>query len=186
MTKLNLGCGQNKKPGYVNVDKYESFSPEIVWDLETVPWPFEDSSAEEIVMHHSLEHMGATTEGFLAIMKELYRVCAPGAKVFIAVPHPRSDSYAGDPTHVRPITTSVMSLFSKRVNRECAEKGWPNTPLATYLDIDFEMSDVIYAFRPMWDKQVREGKMSREELEMAVDSYYNVVDGMELTLTAIK
>ena len=43
MIRLNLGCGQFKKDGYVNLDKYDSFAPDIVWDLECVPWPFEAS-----------------------------------------------------------------------------------------------------------------------------------------------
>ena len=68
MIRLNLGCGQNKKAGYVNLDKYDSFAPEIVWDLERFPWPIETSSAAEVMMHHCLEHMGASTDSFLGIM----------------------------------------------------------------------------------------------------------------------
>ena len=41
MIRLNLGCGQNKLDGYVNVDKYPTFSPDVLWDLETFPWPFD-------------------------------------------------------------------------------------------------------------------------------------------------
>jgi len=186
MTKLNLGCGQNKLDGYVNVDKYDSFKPDVVWDLETFPWPFESSSADEIVMRHSLEHMGAATETFLSIMKELYRVGAPGAKILIAVPHPRSDGFAGDPTHVRPINPAILSLFSKKKNREWKELGWPNTPLATYLDIDFDMSDVNFALTPHWAAQMQAGKITRDALDFAINSYFNVVDEIKITLTVCK
>jgi hypothetical protein len=186
MTKLNLGCGQNKIAGHVNVDKYDSFQPDVVWDLEVFPWPFDDNSVEEIVMHHSLEHMGASTECFLSIMKELYRICAPGAQIRIDVPHPRSDGFAGDPTHVRPINPAILSLFSKKKNAEWKALGWPNTPLGVYLDVDFDMGDVKYNLTPHWAQSVQNGRLSREELDFAIDSYFNVVDGITVTLTAVK
>lgn len=94
-----------------------------MWDLESFPWPFDDNSADEIVMRHSLEHMGASADVFFSIMKELYRISAPGAKILIAVPHPRSDGFAGDPTHVRPINPAILSLFSKKNNREWKDLG---------------------------------------------------------------
>ncbi len=184
--KLNLGCGQNKKDGYVNVDKYDSFAPDVVWDLEIFPWPFESNSVDEIVLHHVLEHLGATVDTFLGIMKELYRICRPDARIIIAVPHPRSDGYMGDPTHVRPINQNVMSLFSKKNTREWQDRGWPNTPLATYIDVDFEMTDVKLAFLSPWAEEVQAGTRSREEIQFAMDSYFNVVGEINITLTARK
>jgi hypothetical protein len=186
MVKLNLGSGQNPEPGYINVDKYEAFSPDIIWDLEEFPWPFETSSAQEIILRHVLEHLGATTACFLGIMKELYRISAPGARTMIYVPHPRSDGYWGDPTHVRPITPQVLALFSKKNNREWKALGWPNTPLATYIDVDFEMSGVSLNLSPRWSRQLNGGKITQDEINFAIESHFNVVDEISLTLTAVK
>lgn len=186
MAKLNLGCGQNLKEGYVNVDKFDSFSPDVVWDLEVTPWPFETGSVEEIHMHHVLEHLGAQTEVFLGIMKELYRICAPNAIVHIAVPHPRSDGFVSDPTHVRPINEHILSLFSKEKNREWKELGWPNTPLATYLDIDFEMASLQFDLMPHWWQKFNAGELSDDEFEFAKQSYFNVINEIRVELRAIK
>jgi len=186
MKKLNLGSGQNRLDGYVNVDKYDYFSPDLTWDLEVFPWPFENDSADEIVLRHVLEHLGGTLDGFLGIMKELYRVAAPGAVIKIFVPHPRSDGFAGDPTHVRPITPAIMSLFSMKNNREWREKGWPNTPLATYIGVDFDITDVGFELTPHWAGKMRSGEISREELNFAIDSYFNVVDEIRIGLVVCK
>jgi hypothetical protein len=186
MKKLNLGCGQNKIPGYINVDKYDSFQPDIVWDLEIFPWPFEDNSVSEIVMHHSLEHMGASTDCFLSIIKELYRISAPGAQIHIDVPHPRSDSFTGDPTHVRAINSNVLALFSKKENARSKALGWANTPLGVYLDVDFDVAPAKYNLSPHWAKAVQSGQLSNEELDFAISTYFNVVDGIALTMTAVK
>jgi len=70
--KLNLGCGKRMIPGFVNVDKYGS--PELKFDLETFPWPWDDNSVEQIMMIHVMEHLGRDPEIFLSIMKELYPV----------------------------------------------------------------------------------------------------------------
>jgi hypothetical protein len=186
MIKLNLGCGQNKIDGYINVDKYDSFSPEVVWDLEVIPWPFETSSADEVILHHSLEHMGATVDVFLLVMKELYRVSAPDATVIISVPHPRSEGFAGDPTHVRPVTPTILSLFSKKKNLEWKQLGWPNTPLATYIDVDFDITAINLSLMPHWAGQLNSGKIDRKALDFAMDSYFNVVDEIKVTLKVCK
>jgi len=72
--KLNLGCGEVKHDGYINVDKYDIFEPDVVQDLEKFPWAFEDNSVDEIIMHHVLEHLGQTTEEYMNILAELHRI----------------------------------------------------------------------------------------------------------------
>ena len=56
--KLNLGCGHRRRDDYVNVDMFEACRPDVLWDLEQLPWPWESSSADEVLFHHSMEHLG--------------------------------------------------------------------------------------------------------------------------------
>ena len=91
--KLNMGCGHNKREGYVNVDMSPVCNPDVVWDLETLPWPWQDNSVDGVLFNHSLEHLGQIARVFLGMMKELYRVCRDGAEIEINVPHPRHDNF---------------------------------------------------------------------------------------------
>lgn len=181
--KLNLGCGQNRLKGYVNVDKHAGLRPDVVHDLESFPWPFEDGAADEIVMFHVLEHMGADAATFLAIIKELYRVLAPGGRLVIVVPHPRSDDFINDPTHVRAVTPQVLSLFSKENCRKWARDGASNSPLALAVDVDFEIESAAYRLTPRW--QARARGMTKDQLDEAIATHNNVVREIEVVLRAV-
>ncbi|MBK3736296.1 hypothetical protein GAY29_24985 [Azospirillum brasilense] len=184
--KLNLGCGDTRLPGYVNVDKYGTFGPDIQADLEAVPWPFETNSVADIQLIHALEHMGQTTGQFLNIMTEMHRVCRHGARITIKVPHPRSDGFLGDPTHVRPITPNVLSLFSMEENRKFIERGWPNTRLAMHLNVDFRILSVGYKLMPRWQQRLKAGQVTNQDIAEAIESQNNVVDEITIVLEAVK
>ena len=185
--RLNLGCGQNRLEGYVNVDREAACGPDRVVDLERFPWPFPDDSAEEIVLNHVLEHLGAQTSVFFGIVKELYRVSRAGAVVRINVPHPRHDSFIADPTHVRIVTPGTLTLFSKRLNREWAAIGAANTPLGLYLDVDFELeSATVVVAQPWLDRFTTDGVLDDARLQEAIASYNNVVSEYKMTMRVVK
>ncbi|MBV8072885.1 MAG: methyltransferase domain-containing protein, partial [Acidobacteriaceae bacterium] len=95
--KLNLGCGPDLRPGYLNVDfnAPKGMPPGVGFqetDLSVLPWPWEDESAEEILMLDFLEHFPyAMTQ---RILQEVWRVLVPGGKVVIQVPDFQHCAYA--------------------------------------------------------------------------------------------
>ncbi len=184
--RLNLGCGSRKLEGFVNVDKYPGCAPDLVHDLEQLPWPFPDDSAEEVVLRHVLEHLGRETSVYLGLMGELWRVCAPGATLRITVPHPRHDDYLGDPTHVRPITVQGLELFSQAKNREWAAAGRPNTPLGIQLGIDFAIASATMVPDEPWRGRLERKEITPRDLAAAVRQLNNVVKETEIVLRAVK
>lgn len=184
--KFNMGCGVNRLDGYINVDKYAEGQPDRQIDLEVLPWPIGSDEAQEVLFNHSLEHMGRDPDIFLGIMRELYRICAPGAVVQINVPHPRHDNYLADPTHVRPITPMTLALFSRRNNLAWQESGGANSPLALYLGVDFEIVRIEHILEKKYLDQLRAGEISQEQLVDIVNERNNVVAEYRFTLKTVK
>jgi len=81
--KLNLGCGEFGKEGYVNVDQYSVSEPDVRHDLNTFPYPFEDNRFRLIEADHLLEHMDEPFQ----VMRELHRVACDGCVIRLRVPH---------------------------------------------------------------------------------------------------
>lgn len=184
--KLNLGCGMRKLDGFVNADRSPHCNPDILVDLESLPWPFDTSSAREILLSHVLEHIGQSPQLYLAIIQELYRVCADGALVRIIVPHPRHDDFITDPTHVRPITAQGLEMFSKRKNREWQARGYASTPLALMIDVDFELVSADAQPAEPWRTRLQKREITPQELSFAARTYWNVISATDIVLRAVK
>lgn len=182
--RLNLGCGAQPMAGYINVDRFGT--PDLSFDLETFPYPWEDNSVAEIELHHVLEHLGQQTDVYLKIIQELYRICQPKATVHITVPHHRSDRFFHDPTHVRPITPVGLSMFSKRLNREWQTSGKAFTLLALYLDVDFELTHCSYTPSKVWVERYPNDVSNEKLLLKESEVYSNLIRDVDMVLTAIK
>jgi predicted SAM-dependent methyltransferase len=184
--KLNMGCGHNKKEGWVNVDLSAECQPDIVCDLESLPWPWESDSVDEVLFNHSLEHIGQSSRTFLGMMKELYRVCRNGARININVPHPRHDNFINDPTHVRIITPEMLSLFDRKANDEIKRLGAANTPLAHYLDVDFFVESKVVVLDEPYASQHAKKLLSDADVDVMCREWNNVASEYRIVLVARK
>ena len=119
--KLDLGCGNNKKEGFIGVDTIKFDKVDIVADLRQ-KWQWEDNSVEEVHASHFVEHLDQMERCHFA--NELYRVLIPGGKATIIVPHWASCRAYGDPTHRwTPISEFWFFYLSKEWRMGNTEKG---------------------------------------------------------------
>ena len=146
--KLNLGCGFDKKQGYINLDSFEKCNPDILHNIESRPFPFKDNTFDEILIKHVLEHVGQTFDMFKNIMQEIYRISIPGARIEIQVPNYKHSSFWSDPTHVRTFDELTFKMMSKKKNDEWILKKENITMLAYLMDVDFELVNTIYVPDP--------------------------------------
>lgn len=83
--KINLGCGNNYKEGYINVDNFEDgrFKVDTSHDLNIFPYPFRTSSAQEIYINHVLEHLEEPRK----VIREVHRILKKDSLFVLNVPH---------------------------------------------------------------------------------------------------
>lgn len=174
--RINIGCGADKREGWINVDAEARCEPDMVVDAER-PWPFPDGCAMEVLARHVLEHI----QDIRNFLTEAYRVLRPDGMLDIHVPHHCSEFYWSDPTHVRPITRHMMDLFSRKECLEFQRKGVANTPLALYWDIDFEVTACEVAISDGWKDRVSSGK----EAMKAAETFNNVVSECRFLLRRV-
>ncbi|MCK9272046.1 class I SAM-dependent methyltransferase [Candidatus Gracilibacteria bacterium] len=106
--KLNMGCGMDIKDGYLNVDSINLPGVEKVYDFEIFPYPFEDSTFDEIYCSHILEHMSDLGK----VMEEFTRIGKNGCQIKIKVPFFASPNAYGDYTHKRSFNTNTFKYFT--------------------------------------------------------------------------
>jgi predicted SAM-dependent methyltransferase len=122
-TKLNLGCSDDHKQGYLNVDIAPP-ADEIV-DL-ALAWPWEKSSIDEIYAHDVFEHIWT---GKIWVMNEAHRVLKPGGILDLTVPcvylsdgGVNPGAFA-DPTHRTYWTLDDRYYYGEKWNTPADERG---------------------------------------------------------------
>ncbi len=68
--RLNLGCGNDIKPNYINVDIIKSEGVDLIQNLEKYPYSFKDNSFDLIEAHQVIEHLTDLAN----TIKELHRI----------------------------------------------------------------------------------------------------------------
>jgi SAM-dependent methyltransferase len=81
--KLDIGCGNAKRPGFIGVDKLDLPGVDVTLDLLTETLPFDDDSVAAIYSAHFMEHVPQPDH----VLSEMGRVCADGALIEIWTPY---------------------------------------------------------------------------------------------------
>jgi SAM-dependent methyltransferase len=106
--KLNIGCGTDTRPCYINLDIAQLPGVDIVHDIN-MPLPFAAGVFTEILALDVLEHV----TDLPAVMKELHRVLAPDGRLILKVPHFTSRNNYIDPTHKRMFSVFTFDFFAQ-------------------------------------------------------------------------
>ena len=85
--QIELGCGQNKRAGFIGIDNQEFPGVDIALDLNRDKLPFEDGSVSYVYTSHAFEHI----QNYHLVLQEIFRVCQDQATVEIWTPYGKSN-----------------------------------------------------------------------------------------------
>jgi len=114
--ELLLGCGRNLSKrlaieteewsNLTTLDINPGHSPDVVWNLENIPLPFEENTFDEIHAYEVLEHTGKQGDWrfFLDQWSDFWRILKPGGYFAGTSPSLKSSWLWGDPGHSRAVT----------------------------------------------------------------------------------
>ncbi|MFN3551239.1 MAG: glycosyltransferase [Endomicrobiia bacterium] len=94
---------------YINPEN----NPDILWDLNNYPWPFDDNEFDMVYCSHCLEHL----EDPKKALEEIWRVSKPNAKLVLIVPHFSSRLAWWDVEHKRAFSSGLLHSFTEEYKK---------------------------------------------------------------------
>lgn len=149
--ELLIGCGNSRAKAITFPEipaEWESLTtldidpncrPDVLHDLNVLPYPFEADSFDEIHATEVLEHCGQQGDWrfFFAQFAELWRILKPGGYLIASCPMWDSPWAWSDPGHSRVISKHSLAFLSQEEYRQQVGKTHMTDYRAIY-SADFE------------------------------------------------
>lgn len=152
--ELLVGCGsrreklifeQGKKEwkDLITLDLNTDHKPDVIWNLNHTPYPFDDDYFDEIHAYEVLEHIGfqGGYRQFFNEFSEYWRILKPGGKIFATTPSAKSPWLWGDPSHTRVILPQTLVFLNQPSYTEQIGK----TAMSDFRNIYKEDFDIHYS-----------------------------------------
>ena len=178
MKRLNIGCGNDIREGWINLDSVDLEGVDVCHDINKLPLPFEDSSLDEVDCQDVLEHC----TDYIAIVEDIHRILKRGGKLKIRVPHFTSKNAYTDPTHKVFFAFRTFHFFSKKsIKARSYYFDFSFDPVQT--EITFEGSMKIFFFNKLVKYLVNRNDRSRYIYESTFLSRLFPAENIVVTLT---
>lgn len=163
---LNIGCGHNIEPAFVNLDKQGGLEVDVLHDLENgLPEEFKDNSFDLVFASHVMEHIVNLTP----LMRDIHRVLKPGGYFIAVTPYCSSDDAWDAPDHVRAFSENTWHYFNRKLYKgDHAGSYW------TEIDFDLNVVEIILVPMPEFRKDL--------EIEFKKKHYRNIIQEIHAIL----
>ena len=176
-TRLNLGCGDTPRTGFCNVDIAARPGVDLVFDLDTRPWPLPDGHFEEVLLIDVLEHL----PDLIGTMEEVWRVSQNGARITLRVPYWNSRWAWLDPQHRRAFHECTFDFFDPS-KKYCQQRPYYSHARFAVEAVTFE--GCWFFLGLPWKWRVAENRPKR--LLHAATKLCDIVHFLQFELRAIK
>lgn len=170
---LDLGCGNNKQPGFKGVDiTKKGTQADVACDLLEYPWPFKDNSVEQVFASHYLEHLphiNSWDDHLFRTMNEVYRILKKGGLATFITPYYTSQRAIQDPTHQRSIGEATYLYFTKAWRKINKLEHYP-------IKCDFEIVKIDHSVTEEYQGH------AQEAVQYAATHYWNVISDIVVVL----
>lgn len=101
-------------------------APDVIHDLDRLPYPFADNEFDEIHAYEVLEHCGTQGDGkfFFGQFAEFYRILKPGGYMMISVPMWDDMVAWGVPDHKRVLPSCIFNFLSPEYYKNVGKPGY--------------------------------------------------------------
>lgn len=82
--RLNIGCGETKLKGFINIDSEKKVKPDLVLNIKKLTLPFKGNTVSGIRCIHNIEHIEQKLWPF--ILGEFHRVLVEKGTLILAYP----------------------------------------------------------------------------------------------------
>ena len=148
----HLGNGYNSDH-YVGIDVRNLTGVDKICNFESEKLPFDDSSVDEIITIHTLEHIRNLNH----ILGECHRVLKPQGSLKIWVPHCHSTSAFSEPTHVRFFGVSTLDF----IDIKNKDKEGHNNFLFEKVLVKLQVDRNLYSMK--WHHKILEKFINRNQ-----------------------
>lgn len=105
-----MGCGrQNPQADLIRLDLVPELKPDVVWDLNQFPYPFNDFSFSKVECLDVIEHL----DSVVRTLEEFHRILEPNGLLVITTPHFSCANSFIDPTHKWHLSYFSFDYFSE-------------------------------------------------------------------------
>jgi SAM-dependent methyltransferase len=182
--KLDIGCGKNKKEGFLGIDQYQMEGVDIVLNVvgknkqgKFIPWTFDDNSIDEIFTSHFVEHLDCDIHNpeRVHFFNEAFRILKPGSKMTVITPHWASNRAYGDFTHANKPVSEMFYYYLKKEWRDTqaphTDKKWNPKGYSCNFDATWG-----YSYPPELNAR------SQEYVQFALNNYKEAILDLHATL----
>lgn len=107
--QANLGCGEDYRTGWHNVDVREDVDSDEIIDLDA-DWPWPANSFKLVMLDNVIEHL----DDRLHALRQCHRVTESGGRVILRFPHWNSAGHYSTPSHTKTLTHRTFENYEVR------------------------------------------------------------------------